>query len=95
MRDVYLPQGTWYGFFENKFQGSQTIISTEEKMPVYVKPATMIALKQDKRLIIQMYGNRGKQDFICTNRRAEIERDDKKVTIKRGIDQETALVFMA
>ncbi|MCI2048330.1 MAG: glycosyl hydrolase [Lachnospiraceae bacterium] len=44
-RDVYLPQGKWYGFFSHKsYQGNALVNSKEERFPVFIKDGTGVVL---------------------------------------------------
>ena len=77
-RRVWLPRGTWYGFFDGKrYEGGWHTIATED-IPVFVKEGTLLALAEPVShvaddtqftLTIRAYGD-------CTNAVCRLIEDD-------------------
>lgn len=48
-RELYLPDGNWFGLFSGKrYKGGACVTSENEKFPVFIKEGTAIALHTDK-----------------------------------------------
>lgn len=57
-RRVYLPKGIWFGFFsKERYEGEQWIQSDAlEKVPVYIRGGTAVALQLDEKMQLGEFG---------------------------------------
>lgn len=94
-REVYFPEGNWYGFFTGqKYTGkSRKQSHEEEKFPVYVKEGSAVIRECGEKVRIYLYGEQGcdtvyykqKEHQVVWNSR---ERQRKTEEMKGGIGKE-------
>lgn len=60
-REVYFPEGIWYGFFTGqKYEGKNCQQShEEERFPVYVQEGSAILRECGEKIRIYLYGEKG------------------------------------
>lgn len=92
-RDVYLPDGKWYGFFSHKrYQGNAMVSSKAEKFPVFIKDGTGIALVMNHLVptgspmdndrteyYFILAGNKGRCSYNISGNQVKIVWDDSGV----------------
>lgn len=93
IRELYLPEGNWYGFFSHqKYKGEAVVNSEKEKFPVFIREGRMIALsvqdmvplgcqmdRNDQRLHLLLAGNSGMDTLYMPDCNINISWDDSGV----------------
>jgi len=85
-RELYLPEGSWFGFFSRKrYDGECDLISDEqEKFPVYIKSGTTILLHVEQNFKLLLFGENGEDTLNIENQRIQITWEEGKVIMKGG-----------
>jgi len=85
-RELYLPEGSWFGLFSRKrYDGECDLISDEqEKFPVYIKSGTTILLHVEQNFKLLLFGENGEDTLNIENQRIQITWEEGKVIMKGG-----------
>lgn len=95
-REVYLPEGEWYGFFsETKYQGNTTIRSGEsEKFPVYIRSGYSMPLQEKDHIKIQLCGEIGSDQLYTKESILEYQWHHDKISVKGVVAENIEWCFM-
>lgn len=95
-RDVYLPEGNWYGFFTGKKYAGNSVHHSdrEEKFPVYVREGSVILREKEGKRRGYLYGEKGCSTVRMGQGNQEIAWECGEVVKKGGMDRETEWIFV-
>lgn len=97
-RRLYLPEGSWYGFFSGrKYMGGDWQQSEEEeKFPVYAREGSVILRKENGIYRGYVYGEKGSDTIFYKNRKYKVvwEKDVVSMEEKGGIGEQIEWKFI-